>query len=145
MSYRCIKVLCYPYKASWPPPKPGAHQLHAGVFQAECIILYYLLCSVSSRFHLTGIAFQYLLKLVSAHLPDSKRCVSSLYMLKKWCLKMFPGYKCTPVYYCVRCTAPASEKNHCKSCGGKNIGRFVMADIASQLKTKFEDEFKPAT
>ena len=32
--------------------------------------------NVFSRFHLTGVAFEYLLKLVSAHLPDSKHCVS---------------------------------------------------------------------
>ena len=99
--------------------------------------------NVFSRFHLTGIAFEYLLKLVSAHLPDSKHCVSSLYMLKKWCLQMFPGYKCTPVYYCLRCSAPVGESNHCRSCDGKSIGRFVIADITAQLKGKFKGECIP--
>ena len=38
--------------------------------------------NVFSRFHLTGVAFEYLLKLVSAHLPDSKHCVKSLHAEK---------------------------------------------------------------
>lgn len=38
---------------------------------------------------------------------------------------------------------PVGESNHCRSCDGKNIGRFLIADITAQLKVKFKGECIP--
>lgn len=42
------------------------------------------------RFQLASVAFDALIKLVSAVIPQPNKCARSLYMLRKYCLNVFP-------------------------------------------------------
>ena len=79
-----------------------------------------------------------LLKLLSALLPLPNHGIQSLYKLRKVCFTVFPDIGSSPKYFCRVCRAPAKTKAECSDCGSKNVGRFFVADIGSQLKEKFK-------
>lgn len=45
------------------------------------------------RFQLASVAFDTLIKLASAVIPQPNKCAWSLYMLRKYCLNVFPDFK----------------------------------------------------
>lgn len=53
-------------------------------------------------------------------------------------LQSFLNIGSSPKYFCRVCHAQAKTKAECSDCGSKNVGRFFVADIGSQLKEKFK-------
>lgn len=94
--------------------------------------------TIHCRFQLSSVAFEALLKLVCALLPNPNRCLKSLYRLRKYCLRTFPDFKSTHHGYCMTCNAPLNDETNCLLCGGSKRGRFLVADIGMQLKEKFK-------
>lgn len=92
----------------------------------------------SHRFHLSIVAFDSLLKLISALLPKTNKMVKSYYMLKKWCKKVFPDIVSTRRLYCVTCQAAMEVESLCPHCGCSEVGYFLSADVGNQLKERFK-------
>ena len=88
------------------------------------------------RFQLAVVAFDALIKLVSAVIPQPNKCAQSLYMLCKYCLNVFPDFKSSHCYICMSCQAPLENMcEQCQYCSGKKIGRFLVADLGAQLRS----------
>lgn len=100
------------------------------------VIIFISACNV--RFQLAGVALEALFKLVCTLLPQPNTCVSSLYKLRKLCSSFFPDMRSSQYSYCKACFAPAGRCDVCEHCGNTTIGRFLVADIKSQLKEKFK-------
>lgn len=90
------------------------------------------------RYQIPGVALDALLKLMCAHLPSQNHGVTSIYKLHKLSSTIFPDIKTSLKYFCSSCTIPLRKLFDKCSCGGVKVGRFVIADIQSQLKEKFK-------
>ena len=74
----------------------------------------------------------------NAHLPSQNHGVTSIYKLRKLSSTIFPDIKTSLKYFCSSCNLPLKNSFDKCSCGGVKVGRFVIADIQSQLKEKFK-------
>ena len=90
------------------------------------------------RYQIPGVALDALLKLICAHLPSQNHGVTSMYKLRKLSSTIFPDIKTSLKYFCSSCNLPLKNSFDKCSCGGVKVGRFVIADIQSQLKEKFK-------
>jgi len=89
-------------------------------------------------YQISGVAIDALLKLICAHLPQQNCGVSSMYKLRKFSSTVFPDIKTSLKYFCSACYTPLQTSSGKCSCGSVNVGKFVIADMVSQLREKFK-------
>ena len=103
------------------------------VYPHKCVYTIY----ICGRFSLSIVAFEALLKLIAALLPQSNRMVKSYYMIKKWCYKLFPDINSKRHIFCKKCLAPVTNMP-CRICGESAFGNFLIANIENQIKERFK-------
>lgn len=90
---------------------------------------------------LTKRAFEDLLRLVALFLPtaEKKTLPSSVYVLKRAFVEVFPSVPVRKVLYCINCQALLNGSSSCgkSSCSGR-VKDFVFIPIYQQLKLKLE-------
>ena len=139
----CSKVTKIQFPFPFPFPRFHVFQL----LMVPRIIVWSVLwsCDNVCTFHtclysyqISGVAIDALLKLICAHLPQQNHSVSSMYKLRKFSSAVFPDIKTSLKYFCSACNTPLQTSSGGCSCGSVNVGKFVIADIQSQLKEKFK-------
>ena len=92
------------------------------------------------RRSLTAKAFTELLQLLSIHIPPKAKVASSVYMVKKLFLKLFPCAQGNQHRYCSHCHQLLSSEQPCSNqlCVDKPVESFISVPIAPQLKAKLE-------
>ena len=90
---------------------------------------------------LTKRAFEDLLRLVALFLPTAEKTSlpSSVYVLKRAFVEVFPSVPVRKVLYCINCQALLNGSSLCgkSSCSGR-VKDFVFIPIYQQLKLKLE-------
>ena len=98
------------------------------------------------RHGLSGKAFNELLLLFAAHLPEKNRLSLSVYRLKKCFAEHFSSVKATSNYYCSVCLdflengSEPCEHDRCIT-AGSCIKEFVSIPLASQVRKVMEGQY----
>ena len=106
------------------------------IFESHILCFQYAI-----RHTLTNSAFNELLQLIGAHLPDAK-APTSVYRLKKFFLELLPQAKCSTHDYCADChqLLEYGENATCEvpGCPRTSINQFITIPLKQQIKHVFE-------
>ena len=99
-----------------------------------------LLFQFAVRHGLSSKAFEELLQVVSAHLPETAKSPKSVHRLKRFFCKLFPDLRTREHQYCSCCLQLLEEGTPCDNdnCASAKIEKFITVPLKPQLKKKIE-------